>query len=165
MLFTPEEYTDMIVAYGLAGENTRVAAQIYAERFPGRARLPTKNTILRVVQRLREKGCLVHNTRNMPLRRRVQDEERILDMFNENPGTSVRHAARELNISAYAVHQTLCVNRLHPYHYRRVQQLLPRDFQQRINFCEGIAIFKFTILSIYSNRQLIIRRVPRAMST
>jgi len=47
----------MIVAYGLAGENTHCAAAIYAERFPGRARKPYDQTILRVVQRLRETGC------------------------------------------------------------------------------------------------------------
>ena len=61
----------------LAQKNTRVAARICAERFPGRVH-PTHRTIFRVMQKLRETGCLVHNTRDIPVRRRVQDEERIL---------------------------------------------------------------------------------------
>jgi len=36
MKCTLQEYTDMIVAYGLAGENTYRAAAIYVEWFPGR---------------------------------------------------------------------------------------------------------------------------------
>ena len=139
MKFTPLEYTDIIVCYGIAGENTRRAARIYAERFPRRA-LPTKNTILRVVQRMRETACLVHNTHGHAVRRRVQDEERILDAFYENPRISIRSASRELRLSRYGVHRTLLENKLHPYHYQRVQQLLPRDLQQRIHFCEGIVI-------------------------
>src|SRR5580765_121665 len=133
----------MIIAYGLAGENARAATQIYAERFPGRAH-PTRRTILKVVQKLRETGCLVHNVRaGAPVRRRVQDEERVLDAFDENPGTSVRRVAHELGLSRYEVHHTLRVNGLHPYHYQRVQQLLPRDLQQRIYFCEGIVVIDF----------------------
>jgi len=40
----------MIVAYGLAKENTHRAAAIYVERFPGRAQKPNGRTVLRVVQ-------------------------------------------------------------------------------------------------------------------
>jgi len=35
------------------------------------------------------------------------------------------------------------VNGLRPYHYPRVQQLLPRDCQPRINFYEGIIFTNF----------------------
>lgn len=145
MKYTPQEYTDMVLAYGLAGENARGAAVIYAERFPGRARQPSGRTIFRVVQQLRETGCLVHNVgaAGPPVRLHVQNEERILEAFDENPGTSVRRVAHELGLSRYAVHHTLRVNGLHPYHYQRVQHILPRDFQPRINFCEGIVIINF----------------------
>ena len=46
-----------------------------------------------VRQKLRETGCLVHNRRDIPVRRRVRDEERILDAFYENTNNSVRRAA------------------------------------------------------------------------
>jgi len=87
MKYTPQEYTDMIVAYGLAGENTHRAAAIYAERFPGRAQKPSGRTILRVVQQLRETGCLVHNVgiTGSGMRLHVRGGERILKAFYENP--------------------------------------------------------------------------------
>lgn len=152
-----------MVAYGLAGENTELAARIYAERFPGRARHPTRRTIFRVVQQFRETACLVHNTRAIPVRRRVHDEERILDLFYENPGFSVRRAARELNLSPYNVHRTLRENQLHSYHYQRVQQLLPRDSEPRIYFCEGNVSFTFRNCGNLKVKN--VRRVSRAMST
>lgn len=162
MQYTPQEYADMVIAYGLAGESAHLAARIYAERFPGRARHPTRRTICRVVQKFRETGCLVHNTRAIPVRRRVQDEERVLNLFFENPGMSVRRAACELHLSQHDVHRTLRDNQLHPYHYQRVQQLLPRDLEQRIYFCEGIVSFPFRI---YDNLKVKnIRRVSRAIS-
>ncbi|XP_025158134.1 uncharacterized protein LOC112589361 [Harpegnathos saltator] len=118
MKFTPQEYTDMIVSYGMAGENASAAARIYAERFPGRAQYPSRRVIFRVVQQLRETGCLVHNERasgaGAPMRLRVQDEEKILRTFHENPGISVRRMAQELGISRYAVHHTLRANDLPP---------------------------------------------------
>ena len=127
-----------------AEENSREAARIYAERFSERDQHPSKNTIARCVQRARETGSL------QPARRgdicgarpriRADDEERILRMFEEDPGNSVRRAARALGYSRYVVHRTLRRNALHPYHFQRVQQLLPGDEEQRIYFCEGILI-------------------------
>lgn len=145
----------MIVAYGLSGENARAAAQIYAERFPGRARYPTARRILRVVQQLRESGCLVHNLERIRAPHlRVQDEERILNAIYEDPGASVRRLAHQLGISRYAVHHTLRVNALHSYHYQRVQQLLPRDERQRIYFCEG-SLHQISIFAIFLERYFI----------
>lgn len=155
MRYTPEEYTDMIVAYGLARENARSAARIYAERFPGR-RHPSGRTIVRVVQQLRETGCLMHNAgAGGPAIIDVRDEERILQEFYENPGTSVRRAARELQVARCAVQRVLRRNELHPYHFQRVQ-LLPRDLQPRINFCGGIIIINFLYsryFTIYTNHR------------
>ena len=34
--FSAQEYTDMIIIYGEAGEDAIEAANLYAERFPGR---------------------------------------------------------------------------------------------------------------------------------
>lgn len=73
-----------------------------------------------------------------PVRRRVRDEERVLDAFYKNPGTSIRRTAYEFGLSRYEVHRIFRVNDLYPYHYQRVQQLLPKDLQPRIYFCEGI---------------------------
>ncbi|EZA54488.1 hypothetical protein X777_05743, partial [Ooceraea biroi] len=63
--------------------------------------------------------------------------QRVLDAFHENPGISVHRTALEFDLSRYEVHSILRQNELHPYHYQRVQQILPRDVEQRIYFCEG----------------------------
>jgi len=166
--YTAEEYTDMLIVYGAAGENARAAARLYAERFPGRERQPYYQTILRCVQRARETGMLMLNWRNAgaPVRYNVQDEERILRVFEENPRNSVRRASRMLGLSRYVVHRVLRQNGLHPYHHRRVQQLLPRDHEQRVYFCQGIFIISsFHILYLINiNSRRNTHRVPCAVS-
>ena len=140
--FTTREYTRVIMEYGRANKNARLAARLYAERYP-ELRHPSWATILRCVQRSEETGFILPN-RERPGRRHVhlhvRIEERILREFERNPGTSVRRVAAALGICKHTVHRTLRENGLHPYHYRRVQQLLPRNAEQRIWFCEGIFI-------------------------
>ncbi|XP_071642155.1 uncharacterized protein [Temnothorax longispinosus] len=131
----------------MAGENVRAAVRLYAERFPERERHPGYNVILGCVQRARETGSLMPNWRNAgaPLQRRVVDEERILQIFEdfeddpENPQRrpTIRRVAGMLGLSQSVVHRVLRQDGLHPYHYQRVQQLLARDAEQRIYYCEG----------------------------
>ncbi|KAL6417686.1 hypothetical protein ACFW04_012579 [Cataglyphis niger] len=66
----------------------------------------------------------------------VNDEKKILVTIEENSQNSVRHLAETLGLSRHLVHRTLRQNGLHPYHFQRVQQLLPRDQEPRINFCD-----------------------------
>ncbi|KYM99939.1 hypothetical protein ALC62_09291 [Cyphomyrmex costatus] len=105
MRYTAVEYADILITYGLAGENANVAAQIYAERFPRCARHPTRCQILRVVRR----GCLIHDQRlaGAPVRRRARREEEILDAFYDDPGTSLRNAAHDFGVSLYEVHRVV----------------------------------------------------------
>ena len=140
--YTAEEYTNMIILYGVAGENARAAARLYAERFPDRERHPDHKIILRCIQRARTMGVLTADRQNAgaPINYRVDEEERILQVFEENPRSSVRRVARMLDLSRNVVHRVLRQNGLHPFYYQRVQQLLPRDHEQRIYFWEGIFI-------------------------
>lgn len=148
MNFTAEEYTDMIICYGIAGENAHAAERLYAERFPNRERHPDRRTITGCIQRSRETGFLLprHQNRvNVSVRRHVHDDEEVLRAFEENPGNSVRRVASALGISRCTVHRILRENGLHPFHYQRVHQLLARDEAQRVYFCEGIFILLITI--------------------
>ena len=149
--YSAEEYTDMIIAYGVAGENAHAAARLYAERFPARERHPDGNVFLRCIRRLRKTGTMLQTRRYAGARMdiRVDVEERILRMFEENPGSSVRRVAHALGLTRYVVHRTLRRNGLHPYHYQRVQQLLARDEEQRIYFCEGILIIFVKSIKFY----------------
>jgi hypothetical protein len=54
------EFTDMLLIYGEAQGNGRAARRLYEERFPGR-RMPAHTMFARVVQRLRDTGCLKVN--------------------------------------------------------------------------------------------------------
>ena len=76
-----------------------------------------------------------------PIRHNIGREEEVLRMFDENPRTSVRRAARALGLPRCMVHRILRRNNLRPYHYQRVQQLLERDEAPRVHFCEGIYLF------------------------
>jgi len=100
--YTSEEYTDMIICYGMAEENAEAAARIYAERFPNRERHPSPKAIRKCVLRAKETGYLLPNKRNRsgaPIRRNIDDEEEVLREFEENPGTSVRRAAHAFGLS------------------------------------------------------------------
>ena len=99
MSYDTEEYTDMIICYGMADENAELAARIYAERFPNRERHPSSKVIRKCILRAKETGSLLRDTRNYgpPIRRNIGlVEEGVLRMFEENSGTSVRRAARAM---------------------------------------------------------------------
>jgi len=141
MSYTTEEYTYMIYFYGMARGNARAAERLYAERFPNR-RHPLSSTITACFQRAIETGVLaVHQHRDRAVHRHVNDDERILRAFEENPQTSIRRVSRALGVPQTTVHRVLRENGLHPYHFQRVQQVLARDEIERIYFCEGILIF------------------------
>lgn len=131
MGFTAEEYTDMIVCYGLAEENAIAAARLYAERFPNR-RHPTDLSIIRCLRRLRETGFILPQRQNRPVHRHINVDEEVLRVFDDNPGNSVRRVAHALDIPKSSVHRILRENGLHPFHYQRVQHLLARDEIQRV---------------------------------
>lgn len=143
MNFTTEEYTYMIYFYGMARGNARVAERLYAERFPNR-RHANRRTITRCFLRAIETGVLrVHENRDRALHRHVNNDEQILRAFEENPQNTIRRVSRALGISRTTVHRVVQENGLHPFHFQRVQQLLPRDEIQRIYFCEGIFMILF----------------------
>ncbi|ENN71061.1 hypothetical protein YQE_12245, partial [Dendroctonus ponderosae] len=62
-------------------------------------------------------------------------EDAILRVFQEDPMTSVRVAARRLIMSQWKVRATLNKEKLHPYHYTPVQDLLEEDPLRRMGFC------------------------------
>jgi hypothetical protein len=132
------ELTDMLLIYGEVRQNCNRAVSLYRERFP-RRRIPDKCIFSHIVRRLRETGCLKPlkvNSGRTRYRRTVPVEEAILNRVENNPSTSTRIIAHEVgNISASSVLRTLQEQQLKPYHFTRVQELLPRDFGPRQEFC------------------------------
>jgi transcriptional regulator with PAS, ATPase and Fis domain len=96
---------------------------MYAQRFPNRNH-PNHKVIVSAIARTIERGHILPNrkeTGGAPRTvRTVENEEAILDAFEE--GTeSIREVAQELNISkTSSVHQVTKTERRHPYHYTRV---------------------------------------------
>lgn len=116
MGYTAKEYTDMIICYGMAGENTSAAVRLYAERFPDRERHPSKTTLMGCIQRARETGFLLAQQRNrvdIPVHRHVSVDEKVLRAFENYPENSIRRIARKLGISRSMVYRILEENGLH----------------------------------------------------
>jgi hypothetical protein len=65
-------------------------------------------------------------------------EENILQIVDDNPEVSTRAISHQVGAHHSLVHRTICDADLHPYHYTKVQALLPVDFQPRINFSNWI---------------------------
>jgi hypothetical protein len=68
----------------------------------------------------------------------VERDEQILELVNDNPAISIRTITQTLGTSTCTVWRALRRDRLHPYHYTRVQALPPEDYKCRIIFCEWI---------------------------
>jgi hypothetical protein len=131
------EYIEMMIIYGESGKNSKAAARLYRERFPHH-RHPSSDVFLRLVNRARSTGSLVPN------RKRVDGVDRtvrtphtegvVLQSFTEDGTRSVRNVADILNVSKSTVQRILKDNHMHPYHYTKVQNLLPDDYAPRLEF-------------------------------
>nr|XP_033326117.1 uncharacterized protein LOC117220350 [Megalopta genalis] len=61
---------------------------------------------------------------------------RILNFFDNNSAASVDNASYELKLSRSTVWRTLHSDNRHPYHYTRVQEFLPADYENQLEFCQ-----------------------------
>jgi hypothetical protein len=116
----------------------REAARIFSDRFPDRPS-PDHKTVLRVLARAQETGKVLPNRNEIGGGARtawtLPNEEAILNIAEEDGTRSIREIAQEVDISSRSVHRVLNENRLHPFHYTRVQHLEPEDYPARRNFC------------------------------
>jgi len=139
MEYTNEEYCDMLLIYGACDGNSYEARRMYIERFPHR-RIPNPNVFHRLINRVRTTGSVIPVRKNVGAgrdftARTYENEEEVLRIAEENPSISIRAMSREIGISKSTVHTILKENEMHAFHYSKVQQLLPQDYAQRINFC------------------------------
>ncbi|GBM78008.1 hypothetical protein AVEN_13027-1 [Araneus ventricosus] len=140
--FGINEYCKMLLIYSECGRKAKSAARLYRERFPEDPH-PARYTILEIVKRLREMGCVtsrprVHRPRNVG--RKVQPEDgleyalahlqsstKITKMISENCGLSKSRVWTILNESG-----------AHVYRSTPVQGLLPRDAERRYTWCNFV---------------------------
>jgi DNA-binding NarL/FixJ family response regulator len=111
-MYSAADYVEILLIHGECGRNARAAARMYHK------------VILSTVARTIKTGHILPNRKETDgaprTARTVENEEAILDAFEE--GTeSIREVAQELNISkTSSVHQVTKTERRHPYHYTRV---------------------------------------------
>jgi hypothetical protein len=136
-MYSSSEYVDMILTFARCGNNAREAVRLYSEQFPHRQ--SHHKTILKLIARGRETGQMQQFeeevgavSRNV---RTVEHEEAVLNVFEEDGTRSIRTVSREMGLSKSSVQRVLADNRRHPYHYRRVQHLLPEHYPIRREFC------------------------------
>lgn len=136
--YTLHELADMHLIYGEARCNGREARRLYAERFPQR-RLPNHVTFQKLDGRLRETGVLraARPDAGRPRTvRTVQFEEAVLQRIEDNPSTSTRAIAKDLNTSNANVWNVLHEMGMHPFKTQKVHELSADDFPQRVAFCQ-----------------------------
>lgn len=135
--FTNIEWTNIVLCYGAADENSRQARVLYQQRFPN-VRTPDERTFVSAVQHLRDHGhfqpMAVDRGRTRS-QRTLNAEPRILDSVEENPGVSIRRLSAQIGVSEFVVWRTLNEQGLHPYHVQKVQALQPGDELRRQQFC------------------------------
>lgn len=147
--YEEREYLNMLLALGQAEGNHRRAVQIYAENYAAEGdRIPDYRIIHNLQARLLRGGQLVpdhnrgrflHGELNYP----PELEALVLAAVEDNPCLSTRVLAIrfELPNNHQLIHKILKDNGMHPYHYRKVQDMRqPRDFINRLNFCNNMFI-------------------------
>lgn len=136
--YSNAEMHDMIMIYGEAHGNAAAAQRIYRERFPDR-NTPNPRTFTAISQRLRETGSFTRKNEGGRPRDGQNEEQRILDYFEEQPTSSCRGAASALQLPSHmAAFRTLHRHDLHPFRYQKVQALKPADHAPRVQFCEWL---------------------------
>jgi hypothetical protein len=108
-MYSSSEYVDMILTFARCGNNAREAVS-RCSQFEEEVRGAPRNV------------------------RTVEHEEAVLNVFEEDGTRSIRTVAREMGLSKSSVQRLLADNRRHPYHYTRVQHLLPEDYPIRRDF-------------------------------
>ncbi|KYQ58151.1 hypothetical protein ALC60_02883 [Trachymyrmex zeteki] len=136
--YSNSEYADMVFVYGFCNGNALKAVREYARRFPNR-RVPNRRVFMLTFNRLRETGTFSirqeNNRFQAALRRDLQAGNRILQHFDNHPETSVRNASAVLGVSPQTIWRTVKGDNRYPYHIQKVQNLLPQDHWNRLNFC------------------------------
>lgn len=127
----------MIHGYGDRIRSLEEVRRLFNYTFPERDPI-SRSTVSRTIQRFEETGSI----KDRPRSGRPQiatDEETsvdILQSFVEDPHTSVKSVASQLEISCGSVRTVLKRNHFKGYKMHLVHELCEDDFDRRLEFCE-----------------------------
>lgn len=147
--FSNEEYADIIFIYGYCNGNSLAAKREYEERFPNR-RIPNPKTFASVFQCLRSTGSFPSCSYSVEREeeRRIAHEEDVIQQVQRSPRISTRRISNRIGLPQSTVWRILKKENLYPYHFQKVQNLLPGDFALRINFCQWLQENRHKVSSI-----------------
>lgn len=133
---------DLINIYFTSGQNEQQSVILWAERFPNRPAV-NRTDVRRIVFNLREWGSFAtprhaqgRGQEGLP----VGVQEAILDYFRREPRASTREAARHFDLHHTTIWKLLNKEQMHPFHFRRVQDLQLTDYASRVTFCEWLQL-------------------------
>lgn len=133
--YSNQDYLNMALCYNEANNICTRACDLYFERY-GRRINP--RTILGAVQRHRETGSFRPRPDAGRPRYPVRLEEEVLDFFIRHPVASSTDATHVFSVSKSYVLKVLHSEGFYPYHILRVQELLPHDFEDRVEFSQWL---------------------------
>ncbi|KAJ8946092.1 hypothetical protein NQ318_010389 [Aromia moschata] len=129
--FTFPEMADMYLVDGWCNSNSSATKR----------RTPSRKMFDNIDRRLRETGTFYKTNRNagrQRFARNVNVEERVLNRVWEDSTLSTRRLGMLEYISQSSVWRILHKQSLYPFHAVKVQELLPTDFQKRLEFCRSM---------------------------
>lgn len=131
--YSSQHIADIHFVYGFCNGSANLAVQEYRRRYPNRP-TPSRQTFIDVHSRLAERG--IHRPVNERARLiSPEDEEEVLRLIAHDPRLSVRRIAAQLQLSKWSVWRILKREGLHPFHFRRVQDVIGIDYATRSVFC------------------------------
>jgi hypothetical protein len=134
-LFSNEEMRDMVCVYAQENFNGSSSHRRYLEMYPNR-RQPDRKLFKSLYDRLGETGTFrpKRDSVGRPKSIAIDQEEEILVRVAENPEISSRRMALSTGVSKSSVLRIFHREKLHPYHFTPVQNLLAADFPARLQF-------------------------------
>ena len=98
---------------------------------------PSANSLRSWLQSFRVRGTMADRPRSGRSSTSTNDVRRVEALFVSNPRVSIRDVERELNIPRSTVQRILRATlSIFPYGISLLQQLLPNDYQRRIEFAQ-----------------------------
>ncbi|KAL0819430.1 hypothetical protein ABMA28_007535 [Loxostege sticticalis] len=137
--YSNREYALMVRAYIMSGENVAAGLRLYRELYPNE-RQPSHETMLGAWQRLLDHGQFrtpshAQGRSGTSYSQELYDD--VVQYFEEDPRRSTREGARHFQVSQYCIWKIIS-SEMHPFHYRKVQELSDSDRQPRVSFCEWV---------------------------
>lgn len=138
--YTLEERAEIVILFIKNNESVISTQRNFRRNYPHRP-APTGKTIRRLCEQFRRSGTTAHASHIGRPRtgRSIENIRRVRESIAEDPRTSTERRATQLGMSRTSLRRILKLD-LHafPYKIQVAQQLLPRDHQQRLQYCHSL---------------------------